>query len=236
MKKIILWGLIAGILGPLWGCSRSDKMTAITTIDSEFENSLDDWTPFLANYPIDSDTALISYRIASAPLPSPLDTNSYGLYLKSRNLGEGMTMLIKKRVGGLSPDTEYNLEVDLSLATNYYESVDSLAKTAARLVYIKAGVSSIEPDTIRQSGYFRMNIPWNNPASETSMHKVIGDLNNKAVSGTYTLFQHSLTSGLNFTSDATGDAWLVLAIDSNFSGEASLYLDRIVVKLRRSIE
>ncbi|PWJ58761.1 hypothetical protein CLV98_103128 [Dyadobacter jejuensis] len=230
------WGSILLALLLLTACESQEKKVAITTIDSEFDASEDDWVVGLANYRTDSDTALIKWRNGSALLPAPLDTTSYGLYLSCTNLGDGATMYLSKKISGLKPSAAYELTVALTMASNIFADSVNTKGSPATMVYLKAGTSTVAPDTATLEGFYRLNVDMGAPSQENDRFKILGDISNSLALKEYHLVERSLPTPLSFMTNSSGETWLLIAVDSDYADITSLYFDRLRIDIRSSIE
>jgi hypothetical protein len=100
-------------------------------------------------------------------------------------------------------------------------------------VTMKAGVTLIEPDTILQneSPNVIMNIDKGNQSIPGVDMDTIGHVGVEDTTTVYTLKTNdNLTHPFTFTTDGSGEAWIIVGTDSGFEATTSLYFTMITAQ------
>ena len=103
-------------------------------------------------------------------------------------------------------------------------------------VYVKAGASTIEPDTFEsQDQHLRMNIDKGNQSTSGQSMVVLGDVAHPEVDEDDQKYliktMDNVDSPLSVEADDEGRVWLVVGTDSGFEGLTALYYARISYEL-----
>jgi hypothetical protein len=235
MKKWMFVGSLALAVG-MFGCNDSDDDSNLVLnkeITSDFEKSTDDWTGDLSEYSTATDTSSIEFRFGRTPLPSPLDTKTYGLMLQSHNRSDDMFMFLKRKVTGLKANRPYNVTFDIDLVTNYSAGGLGAGGAPGTSVYLKGGASDIEPAKKLENGFYTFNLD-KGLQSETGKDFVnLGNVSNGLETDDFKIVKRTstLANPVLVTSDASGTIWVCVGTDSGFEGLTRLYYDKIKVSV-----
>ena len=194
----------------------------------KFESDAEGWTVGFADLPVDYDQSIYELHHGHRPLPDGLEGS--GIYVQGHNRSDDLFMFLKRRVGGLRPDTAYGVSVSVDLATNVPAGLLGIGGSPGESVFVKAGASTDEPTTEEDGNrYLRMNIDKGNQANGGESMVVLGNVAHPEVENREyrikTLDNTDLP--LSVDTDGEGRVWLVVGTDSGFEGLTRLYYARI---------
>lgn len=192
-----------------------------------FENSTEGWSAGFADYPIGEED-FYELNFARAPLPQPLDTNTYALRISGSNHSDDLFMFLKHRINGLRPNQVYQLTFDLKLASDVFDGSVGIGGSPANSVFLKAGAVQQEPVPVQQDDYWRMNIDKGQQAQGGADMVVLGDIATDKEDFVYAMIDRdNRGQPFTITTDAEGAVWVVLGTDSGFEGTTTLYYSQI---------
>ena len=228
----VLWFLLATALSSLCGCDNGDDEVEFDGTDAEFSYAFDSdaegWRIAFADLPVNYDPSIYELESAYRPLPDGLEGS--GIYVQGHNRSDDLFMFLKRQVGGLSPKATYAVSVSIDLATNVPAASFGIGGSPGSSVFVKAGASTIEPDTVEDSNrYLRMNIDKGNQARGGESMAVLGNVAHPEVENREYRIKTLDSVGLPVSVDADGEGrvWLVVGTDSGFEGLSALYYTRI---------
>lgn len=223
MNRTILFALLITLLS---SCDK--KIDLPLELSFEFDQGAEGWIPGFADYPAGEEDF---YELASAisRLPDPLPAAYNAFMLEGNNHSDDLFMFMKKQITGLNPNTDYNLTINLEMASNAAEGSFGIGGSPANSVYVKAGASAVEPIAAidPEDGWLRMNIDKGNQAQGGADMIVLGDFSNGTDESTYILVARKNNIPFAFKTDNNGEAWLIVGLDSGFEGKTSAYINRI---------
>ena len=202
------------------------------TFDFMFESDSEGWTVDFADLPVDHDQSIFELDHGYRTLPDGLEGG--GIYVRGHNRSDDLFMFLKRRVGGLRPKAAYGVSVSLDLATNVPPGLAGIGGAPGESVYVKAGASTVEPDTVEGSGrHLRLNIDKGNQSQGGESMVVLGNVANPKVSGREFRIKtlDSMDLPLYVETDDEGRLWLIVGTDSGFEGLSALYYARITYVL-----
>ena len=210
-------------------CEKEDSQPTPPDFDYDFTMDTEGWTADFADYPTGEGTRFeLTYQYDS--LPMPLDANDGALMLSGANLSDDLFMYIKRKVEGLSPNTRYELQFEVEIATDAPDGSVGIGGSPANSVYIKAGATSIEPvPIIDNDDYYRMNIDKGNQSQDGKDMLVIDDFGHEGEDFVYQLKTISNQKTISVQTDAEGACWIILGTDSGFEGRTTIYFNSIRV-------
>ncbi len=198
----------------------------------DFESGAEGWTVGFADLPVDYDQEIFELGQGHRSLPDGLEGN--GVYVQGHNRSDDLFMYLKRQVGGLMPNTTYAVDVSIDMATNVPAGLFGIGGSPGESVYVKAGVSSVEPMTEEDSNrWLRMNIDKGNQANGGQSMVVVGDVAHPdVVNREYRIKTlDNIDLPLSVNSDSEGRVWLIVGTDSGFEGPSALYYDSIFYTL-----
>ncbi|PTB97401.1 hypothetical protein C9994_03170 [Marivirga lumbricoides] len=199
----------------------------------DFESSTEGWTANYSDYPAEWDKDRFEFTFERTDLPEETNEDSKALMLSGRNISDDLFMFVKTKITGLEPNKNYSAIFEIELASQYPEASVGIGGSPGGSVFLKAGGSTIEPDTIMEDGSIRMNIDKGEQALSGSQMKVLGTVGIEGNEFNYQLITLSNTNDpLEIQSNALGSLWVIVGTDSGFEGTTTLYYNRIHVRLQ----
>ena len=194
----------------------------------DFKSDAEGWTVGFADLPVDYDQSIYELDHEHRPLPDGLDGS--GIYVQGHNRSDDLFMFLKRRVGGLRPNTVYAVSVSIDLATNVSVGLIGIGGSPGESVFVKAGASTVEPLAEEDSnGYLRMNIDKGNQSRGGESMVVLGNVAHPEVLDTEYRVKtlDNVDMPLSVATDSEGRVWLIVGTDSGFEGLSKLYYPRI---------
>lgn len=196
---------------------------------SDFKTGADSWQVGFADFAVYQDTTA-DFFYEQKVLPAPLDTTKKSLRVSGYNRSDDLFMYVKKRITGLRPDTDYELQFNVEFASNASNASFGVGGSPGASVYLKVGASAVEPAKILVGDHFRMNIDKGNQATDGKDMVVIGNVGADTEEGRYELVQRTnATKSFSAKTSATGELWLIVGTDSGFEAKTDLYYNKIEV-------
>lgn len=163
----------------------------------------------------------------------PLDTQRLAQFMSGVNPSDDLFMFMKKKIEGLLPNTTYSVTFLVEFASIYPTNAFGVGGPPGEGVTMKAGLTLIEPDTVvimKGDPYVSMNIDKGNQSVPGADMDTIGHV---GVSDTTTVYTMKVNDNIGhpfiFTTDHTGEAWLIIGMDSGFEAETALYYSSVTV-------
>ncbi|HEY0742816.1 MAG TPA: hypothetical protein VGD40_15205 [Chryseosolibacter sp.] len=202
---------------------------SIFTQNFDFTDDQHGWQHGFAEYPA-GPTDSTYYELKYGYVPEPTGTNS--IMLSGNNRADALFMYIKRKLGGLSPNTEYILTFNVTFFPNPEE--DLVAST--QNVFVKAGATALEPKSVIDRDRFVMNIDKGVSSESGDDMIALGDITTP--SGTYAQVTRTNSTYNNppfkVRSNSRGEIWLIVGTDSGATGKTTLYYSKIFVTLSAS--
>jgi hypothetical protein len=212
------------------GCALGDKGgVSISTARFYFSESQSGWSGEFVNYAV-TDSVNSELYFGYDNLPDNLATNQKSLKLSGKNLGQKLTMFIKKKITGLAPNTDYTLVYDVTFASNVNKGTASGDSVA-----VITGSFSQEPIPVKSDGYYRLGTSYG-PLSGS--YYQLGSIGN-----TTTLPEYNYVDVGNATSqfpyikgrtNSLGELWLFVGVDSLYKGTTTIYFTYVDVIISTS--
>jgi hypothetical protein len=204
-----------------------------------FERGPHDFEAVFADLPVDGQD-IYELDFSWAPLPAPLAAR-HGLRLTGHNRSDDLAMFVVAPVGGLRPEQDYRVELELELASNVPTGCVGIGGSPGDSVYLKLGVSGTRPATVvvDEGGFptLRMNIDIGSQSQGGADAVVVGTLANTQDcedldNARWELMTVS-TQGqpLSARTDADGVLWVLAGTDSGFEGLTRVYYTALRVRL-----
>ncbi len=198
----------------------------------DFEEDAEGWTVGFADLPADYDQSTFEFEHGRRQLPDGLEGS--GIFVQGHNRSDDLFMFLKKRVGGLAPNTTYMVHVSIDLATNVASGLIGIGGSPGESVFVKAGASTAEPTTVvGDNQHLRMSIDKGNQSQGGESMVVIGNVASSEVAdGEYKIKTLSSDARpISVETDSDGQVWLIVGTDSGFEGLTRLYYSRIAYTL-----
>lgn len=231
MLALVTLALLTNAVGAPVASAQTPELAAENVFEFMFETDAEGWTGDFADLPADFDQSTFELDSGFQALPEGLDGN--GFYIQGHNRSDDLFMYLKRQVDGLQPSTEYQITIEIELATNVPGGSFGIGGSPGESVFVKAGASANEPTQAPDtSGWLRSNIDKGNQSNGGSEMVVIGNVSHPEVVGDEykikTLTNERFPSLV--TTDSNGSVWLIVGTDSGFEGLTSLYYSRISYK------
>lgn len=236
MKKWIIWGGFA-LIASLSACDNdNDKLSAVTTVESQFQTTVENWSGGFADYSTATDTTSLEMAFSRARLPAALDSTKYGLRIQGHNRSDDMFMYVKRKVSGLIPNRDYKVVFDIDLGTSYPENSVGIGGSPGSSVYLKAGASPNEPVTKLVNGFYTVSIDKGQQSEAGKEMALLGNISNGQDKEGYKLVARSnQDKPVVVKANASGEIWLCVGSDSGFEGLTVLYYDKIKATITEQI-
>lgn len=195
-------------------------------VESNFSKGTEDWTGGFADFPVGEE---VFYELAWGweNLPTPIDHHQKGLYISGNNHSDDLFMYFKKKITGLKPNHTYQLQFDVTLATNIPVGQIGIGGSPGESIFVKVGGSSKEPLAIDRNNFYILNLDKGEQANSGAEGVVIGHLANPNVDPTHPTYQlkHLTNSSpVLIETDNEGTLWIFVGTDSGFEGTTKFYL------------
>lgn len=200
----------------------------------DFKEDIEEWSVGFADYPFGEDE-FYELDYAWTTLPFPLNHTKKSLMIEGNNHSDDIFMFIKHKITGLDTLTRYEVKFFVEFASNYPESFAGIGGAPGSSVYLKAGVTLVEPLTSQEEGMWQMNIDKGNQAEGGADVLVLGHIGTSREDEQYDLVRRSNAEDQTFeiTTDQSGEAWLIVGTDSGFEGKTRLYYNRIKISFTK---
>ena len=214
-----------------------DPTTAnIIRYQSDFSMDEDGWVGDFADYPISVLPEEWEMEFGYETLPASLNVDANGLMLQGDNHSDDLFMYVKRPYDGLLPNTTYQVLFHVDLASNAPTGLVGVGGSPGDSVYVKVGVSLIEPNAFAgDNDHWRMNIDKGNQSSSGEDAITIGTIGVElpGVGGGPIYKMKPLDNfqdPLFVTTDDQGYVWLLVGTDSGFEALTRIYLAGITVE------
>ncbi|MCK6616874.1 MAG: hypothetical protein L6Q51_04445 [Cyclobacteriaceae bacterium] len=230
----ILHRIFIALLPVTLSCHPDDgEAPSVLSLSYDFAQADHGWTGDFADYP-EGDSMTYELIFKYDTLPSNLNNNGTvkALMISGNNLSDDLFMFVKKQISGLRPNTVYNVLFNIRLASNAPTGAVGIGGAPGEGVILKAGLTLAEPlKVLDVDSYYRMNVDKGNQLLEGEDVINLGHIGVASNTTQYTTIFRNNNSGspFQFTSDNTGDAWILIGTDSGFEGKTTLYYTKIDV-------
>ena len=231
--RSIQWMTVLVLLA--FACEKEDETFEQVDFTFNFEADAQGWTGDFADYPT-QDNDFYELEFEWTHLPSPLDETKNALRIAGSNRSDDLFMFIKKKVEGLPPNMDFDVQFDIELASIYPTNAVGIGGPPAEAVTLKAGVILEEPEKeIDAANYYRMNIDKGNQSQAGANMEVLGHVGVTDTTTVYTLIERTNESKpFSFRTDDSGKAWICVGTDSGYEGRTELYYDLIKIVFKEN--
>ena len=201
-----------------------------------FDEDQEGWTAGFADLPADYDPDFLCVGFGLER--TSLRFGGHAIYLSGHNRSDDLFMYLQQHITGLKPETTYQVDFSIDLASNTPEGMMEIGGSPGESVYIKAGAVNREPELVTDDiDWLRLNIDKGNQATEGEDMINLGTIANPNIDlGTFTGEEYALMNLNNqelwfrVTSDADGSIWVIIGSDLGFEGATTLYYDAIEIR------
>lgn len=209
-----------------------DDDTALFEFKYDFASSQNGWVGDFSDYPVGEET---SYELSFThdTLPTPLDKSKKALKINGNNHSDDLFMFTKKKLTGLAPNTEYTIDFEFELASNLPTSSVGIGGGPGTATYVKAGASATEPQKMADAGFYKFNLDKGNQAQGGDDAVVVGTLGISGDAFVYKLIERTNEEEtFKAKTDAAGNLWVFLGVDSGFEGVHTFYVTKASIRLK----
>jgi hypothetical protein len=232
MKVNLLWIIFSAFL---LGCTAQYEQAY--QFNYTFDEDQEGWVAGFADLPADYDPDLFELDSGWSELPSGLEGSA--IYLSGQNRSDDLFMYLQQHITGLKPETTYQVDFSIDLASNTPEGMMGIGGSPGENVYIKAGAVNNEPELVTDDiNWLRLNIDKGNQATEGADMINLGTIANPNIDISTSTGEEYALMNLNnqempftVTSDKDGSIWVLVGSDSGFEGATTLYYDALEIQL-----
>lgn len=199
----------------------------------DFIKGLDGFKVLFADLPADADREELfelDYGHAKIPVAG---NDHYGIYVKGSNRSDDLFSYIYRKIGvenGLKPHTTYEMNIHFTMATNEPEGGFGAGGAPGESVFVKAGVVGEEPlPYVDGSNYLRMALDKGNQAFGGKDMKLVGNISKVDGSFDHSYAYKEYETTVVVTTDAQGNAYIVIGTDSGYEGKTMVFYDNVEV-------
>lgn len=233
MKITKLWSLLLlALIAFFTACDDDDDNVAPFEFKYDFATSQHDWTGDFADYPV-GEEAFYELRFSHDTLPAPLNKTKKALRLSGTNHSDDLFLFTKKKLTGLTPNTEYRIDFEFELASNLPTSSIGIGGGPGTSTYVKVGAHATEPKKVANQNFYEFNLNKGNQSQGGDDAIVLGTLGITGDDFVYKLIERS-NDTQNFTAktDGEGNLWVFLGVDSGFEGIQTFYITQANIRFR----
>ncbi|HEY5747499.1 MAG TPA: hypothetical protein VIU12_15575 [Chryseolinea sp.] len=228
-----LFGVMLSIVLASCSLSKDEGSILVTSYSYDFAVSQNDWEVDFSDFPAGKEDS-IYYELKFAYTDRPASAGSgKSMMLSGNNHSDDLFMFMKKKLTGLSPNTDYTVVFDVELASNAPRGYTGKGSAPGESVFLKAGASGMEPKKVIESNQYTFNLDKGNQADAGSMAVVLGNIATLEGSTDYALITRSNASSnaapFIGRSNGDGEIWLFVGTDSGFAGVTAVYYTKVNV-------
>ena len=201
-------------------------LPAWTTVrEFDFSSGDQGFTSGFADLPADYDPEFYNLVADHQNLPAELGVGK-GLFISGINHSDDLWMFWKKKLTGLQPNTEYQVVLDIEMASNAAPGLVGVGGAPGESVYVKAGASQAEPLVAPDSeGQLRLTVDKGNQSTSGSAAAVLGNVVKENDSSDQYAIVHRNNRSIqqSATTSADGSLWIFFGTDSGFESTTALY-------------
>ena len=227
--------LLVGLLISVTGCDLSADREGILVFTESFDFSQEqgDWQGDFTDFPTDTTDSGYSLQFAYTDRPANLGTNIKAIMMSGNNHSDDLFMFMKRKITGLSPNTNYTIVFDVELASNASKGAVGIGGAPGESVFLKAGAAGLEPKKVIEGDQYTLNVDKGNQSASGETTVVLGDVSVDYNTNDYTLIART-NGGSNARpfvakSSSKGELWLIVGTESGFEGVTTLYYTRVNV-------
>jgi hypothetical protein len=224
------------------GCASDEEQGAfqIVTYSYDFNESDFDWKGGFSDYPSSGDTP--TYELEYKYTHTPASTKN-SLMISGNNHSDDLFMYIKKKIEGLSPDTEYTMTFEVEFASEAREGLVGAGGAPGESVFLKIGAVAVEPKSVLLDDQFVMNIDKGHQSESGDDMIKIGDIAVPANTDGFVLTTRSNSpydgnssyhEPIMVRSNSNGELWLIVGTDSGYEGKTTLYYTKVAAVFSKS--
>ncbi|MDE2863467.1 MAG: hypothetical protein OXR05_00050 [Gemmatimonadota bacterium] len=217
----------------LSGCSRAITPPEPLVFTFDFDRGAQGFVADFADYPPEH-AEIYELTADYRAIPPPLDSRS-ALFISGVNRSDDLFMFYRGTLDGLTAGARYAATVSVEIATDTPSGCFGVGGAPGESVWIKAGVTALEPLPVSDGSYLRMNVDIGSQSNSGTQAVVLGNVANSRACEeprrweTKALAEQDVPASLLVPPD--GRAWLLIGADSGFESLTQLYFTRASVTL-----
>jgi hypothetical protein len=213
--------------------SKDEGSILVTSYSDDFAVSQNDWQADFSDFPVgEDDSTFYELKFAYTDRPASVGSGK-SIMLSGNNHSDDLFMFMKKKLSGLSPNTDYTVVFDVELASNAPRGYAGTGGAPGESVFLKAGASGMEPKKVIESNQYTFNLDKGSQANAGLMSTVLGNIATAENSANYSIITRSngASNAAPFIgrSNSNGEIWLFVGTDSGFEGTTTVYYTRVNV-------
>jgi hypothetical protein len=219
-QKMKTGRLIIVFLLSLCACSDDGEGIDIFSINYNFQSGAEGWLADFTDYPVNENPeADTIYHWKAELINSPSGTNGAVAYMLScDNINGDIFMFLKKKIGGLKPNTNYNVVYEIALS--------STAQIGQGII-LKAGASDMEPKKVIENNYYVLNIDKGSSTLSGENAISFGDIGGSSSYSSIIKGNAGAYEPFRTRTNSKGELWLILGTESLYQGITSVYFTNI---------
>jgi hypothetical protein len=230
MKKIIFTVLFGVLALALFACTSNYEKEYQFTFT--FEDDDEGWVTGFADLPADYSQESYELDAGWGPLPTGLSGNA--MFLQGHNRSDDLFMFMVKKIEGLKPGANYQIEFNIELASDMPGGMVGIGGSPGESVYVKAGAVNFQPEVSEDSaGELEINVDKGSQSNSGKDMIVLGTIANPNVTeynGEYALMNlNNQENAFDVKADDQGSIWVIVGTDSGFEGLTRIYYDQVSV-------
>ena len=202
-----------------------------TSLAFDFNRGPQGFVGAFADYP-PADASIYELLSDHRTLPPPLESHS-GLFLSGVNRSADLFMFLTGPLSGLRPGALYAVTVTAEIATDTPAGCFGVGGAPGESVWIKAGVTAVEPLPVREGSYLRMNIDIGRQSGSGEHAVVLGNIANSRSCEQPRQWELKTYEGRSMPEPVAipgdGRVWLLIGADSGFEARTEIYFTRVSV-------
>ena len=199
----------------------------------DFSKEQGNWEVDFSDFPAGTaDTTGYGLYYAYTDRPANLGSSLKSIMISGTNHSDDLFMFMKRRITGLSPNTDYSIVFDVELASNAPRGTVGTGGAPGESVFLKAGAIGLEPKAVIDQNQYVLNIDKGNQATPGESSVILGDIAVPSNTQEYALITRTNSgSQTAFTArtNSKGELWLIIGTDSGFEGLTTVYYTRVSV-------
>jgi len=234
MKTCGLIFFVVFLIG-MTGCELSPGKEGILifTESFDFSQGQGDWQGDFTDFPTNASDSSYSLQFSYTDRPANLGANIKSIMVSGHNYSDDLFMFMKRKITGLSPNTDYTIVFDIELASNAPKGAVGIGGAPGESVFLKAGATGIEPKKVIEGDQYTLNVDKGNQSVSGETTVVLGNIAVDYDTKEYALITRtnagSNASSFIAKSSSKGELWLIVGTDSGFEGLTTLYYTKIDV-------
>lgn len=227
VKGLRIIAFCVGVAALATGCTLSSDNITVFSYSYEFSQSDEGWEGDFADYP-ENDSIFYELKFKYDTVPGT-SGNRKGLMLNGNNYSDDLFMFVRKKLTGLKPNTTYRVLFNVRLASREKTGVVGAGGAPGEGVFVKAGVSRVQPKRMLTDGTYRMNVNIGSQAEAGSDALVLGHIGVNATTSSFTEIYRNNNSASSFlvTTGQNGEVWVFIGTDSGYEGITTVYYTSI---------